>query len=51
VQRRLSQPTLRRIAEARPGSLSDMDRVADLGSARLERFGPAFLQVIAADGH
>jgi ATP-dependent DNA helicase RecQ len=47
----ISQPTLRRIAEARPGSLSDMDRVADLGSARLERFGPAFLQVIAADGH
>ena len=44
----LSQGTLRKIAEARPNTLSDLDRVADLGSARLERFGEAFLEVIRA---
>ncbi len=44
----LSQGTLRKIAEARPSTLSDLDRVADLGSARLERFGEAFLEVIRA---
>ncbi len=43
----LSQGTLRKIAEARPGTMSDLDRVADLGSARLERFGAAFLDVIS----
>ncbi len=42
----LGQGTLRRIAEARPSTLSDLDRIADLGSARLERFGEAFLAVI-----
>jgi ATP-dependent DNA helicase RecQ len=43
----LNQSTLRRIAEARPSTLSALDRVADLGAARLERFGDTFLAVIA----
>ncbi|MDR0809574.1 MAG: DNA helicase RecQ [Gemmobacter sp.] len=41
----LSQTSLRRIAEARPSTLSDLDRAGDLGPARLERFGEAFLAV------
>jgi ATP-dependent DNA helicase RecQ len=45
----LSPGTLRRIAESRPGSLSEMDRVGDLGAARLERFGAAFLAVIRGE--
>ncbi len=42
----LSSNTLRRIAEARPNSLSELDRVGDLGPAKLERFGDAFLEAI-----
>jgi ATP-dependent DNA helicase RecQ len=42
----IPQPTLRRIAEARPNTLHDLDRVADFGAARLDRFGPAFLQIL-----
>ncbi|MDP4034483.1 MAG: DNA helicase RecQ [Pseudorhodobacter sp.] len=42
----LSQSALRKIAEARPSTLSDLDRTADLGPAKLERFGAAFLAVI-----
>ncbi|THD85741.1 DNA helicase RecQ [Aliigemmobacter aestuarii] len=45
----LSQSALRKIAEARPSTLSDLDRVGDLGPAKLERFGPAFLAVIAEE--
>ncbi|WP_151718208.1 DNA helicase RecQ [Gemmobacter serpentinus] len=41
----LSQTTLRRIAEARPQTLADLDRAGDLGSARLDRFGAAFLEI------
>ncbi|RID92411.1 DNA helicase RecQ [Gemmobacter lutimaris] len=41
----LSQSALRRIAEARPSTLSDLDRVGDLGPARLDRFGEAFLSL------
>lgn len=41
----LSQTTLRKIAEARPGTLTDLDRVANLGPAGLDRFGPAFLDI------
>ncbi len=41
----LSQTTLRKIAEARPSTLSDLDRVGDLGPAKLERFGAAFLSI------
>jgi ATP-dependent DNA helicase RecQ len=42
----LSPGTLRRIAEARPSTLSELDRVGDLGPAKIERFGPAFLDVL-----
>ena len=42
----LSPGTLRRIAEARPSTLSDLDRVGDLGPAKIERFGTAFLEVL-----
>ena len=41
----LSQTTLRRIAEARPQTLADLDRAGDLGTARLDRFGTAFLEI------
>lgn len=41
----LSQSALRRIAEARPSTLSDLDRAGDLGPARLDRFGEAFLSL------
>jgi ATP-dependent DNA helicase RecQ len=43
----IGQPALRRIAAARPASLAELDRVADLGAARLDRFGAAFLAVVA----
>ncbi|MDT8857486.1 DNA helicase RecQ [Paracoccaceae bacterium Fryx2] len=42
----LSQNVLRRIAEARPSTLSDLDRVGDLGPQKIERFGAAFLAAI-----
>ncbi len=44
----LPPSALRRIAEARPSTLSGLDRAGDLGAARLERFGEAFLAVIRA---
>ncbi len=46
----LSPSVLRRIAEARPSTLPDLDRAGDLGPARLERFGEAFLAAIRAGG-
>ena len=42
----LSSGTLRKIAEARPSTLSDLDRVGDLGPQKIERFGEAFLEVL-----
>jgi ATP-dependent DNA helicase RecQ len=42
----LSPGILRRIAEARPSTLSELDRIGDLGPAKIERFGPAFLEVL-----
>ncbi|SNS70392.1 ATP-dependent DNA helicase RecQ [[Luteovulum] sphaeroides subsp. megalophilum] len=42
----LPQSTLRRIAEARPTTLADLDRVGDLGAQKIERFGEAFLDVL-----
>ncbi|RGP38099.1 DNA helicase RecQ [Pseudotabrizicola alkalilacus] len=42
----LSPGILRRIAEARPSTLSDLDRVGELGPAKIERFGTAFLDVL-----
>ena len=41
----LSQSALRRIAEARPATLAELDRAGDLGPAKLERFGPSFLAI------
>ena len=41
----LSQTSLRRIAEALPQTLDALDRAGDLGAAKLERFGEAFLAV------
>jgi ATP-dependent DNA helicase RecQ len=42
----LSQGSLRKIAEARPSTLTDLDRAGDLGPAKLERFGEAFLDIL-----
>ena len=42
----LSSGALRKIAEARPSTLSDLDRVGDLGPQKIERFGEAFLEVL-----
>ena len=42
----VSTGTLRKIAEARPSTLSDLDRVGDMGPAKIERFGPAFLDIL-----
>ena len=39
--------TLRQIAEQRPGTLSDLDRITGMGGQKTERFGAAFLQVLA----
>ncbi len=42
----LTSGALRKIAEARPSTLSDLDRVGDLGPQKIERFGAAFLDVL-----
>jgi ATP-dependent DNA helicase RecQ len=44
----LSPSLLRRIAERHPTTLSELDRVAELGPARMERFGAAFLEVLTS---
>lgn len=44
----LSPSILRRIAERKPTSLGELDRVAALGPARIERFGPALLAALLA---
>ncbi|ATI43187.1 DNA helicase RecQ [Pacificitalea manganoxidans] len=41
----LNATTLRQVAERRPATLAEMERM--LGAARAERFGPAFLDVLA----
>jgi ATP-dependent DNA helicase RecQ len=41
-----TQSSLRKIAEARPSTLSDLDRVGALGPQKIERFGPAFLEIL-----
>lgn len=38
--------TLRQIAESRPATLSDLDRISGLGAQKLDRFGAAFLEVL-----
>ncbi len=40
--------TLRKIAENRPRSLSEMERIGGMGEVKTERFGPAFLDVLQA---
>jgi len=42
-----SHATLRQIAEAKPGSLSDLDRISGMGGPKTERFGTAFLKVLS----
>ncbi|SNT21924.1 DNA helicase RecQ [Tropicimonas sediminicola] len=42
-----TQSTLRQIAERRPGSLDDLARIPGMGTQKVERFGPAFLEVLA----
>ena len=39
--------TLRGIAEARPGSLSELARVQGVGEAKLKRYGEAMLATVA----
>jgi ATP-dependent DNA helicase RecQ len=41
-----SSASLRKIAEARPSTLSDLDRAGALGPQKLERFGAAFLDIL-----
>ena len=41
----LPAATLRKIAEAHPTTLSDLDRAGNLGPQKLERFGDAFLAI------
>ncbi|MCO8143878.1 DNA helicase RecQ [Rhodovulum tesquicola] len=41
--------TLRHIAERRPASIEDMARLPGMGPAKADRFGPAFLQVLAGE--
>ncbi len=38
--------TLRQIAERRPSTLAELDRIQGMGEAKTERFGAAFLQVL-----
>ena len=38
--------SLRKIAEGRPSTLSDLDRVGALGPQKIERFGQAFLEIL-----
>jgi ATP-dependent DNA helicase RecQ len=40
--------TLREIAERRPGSMGELGRVGGVGGAKLERYGSAVLEVVAA---
>ncbi|QCH13902.1 DNA helicase RecQ [Synechococcus sp. CB0101] len=42
--------TLVELAAVRPGSLSELGRVSGIGTAKLERYGTALLEVLAAAG-
>ncbi len=42
-----TQTTLRQIAEQRPSTLQDLARIQGMGEPRLDRFGEAFLAVLA----
>ena len=41
--------TLRQIAESRPSTLSDLDRIAGMGEQKTLRFGEAFLAAVRGD--
>ena len=41
--------TLRKIAETRPGSLGALERVPGMGPAKADRFGEAFLAILAGE--
>ena len=41
---------LRAMALARPRSLPELGRIAGVGTAKLERYGEAFLEVLRAHG-
>jgi ATP-dependent DNA helicase RecQ len=43
----LSAPVLRRIAERKPRTLPDLARIPGVGEAHAERFGAAFLDILA----
>lgn len=45
-----SPATLRHIAERKPASLSELERIQGMDERRAERFGPAFLDVLRAAG-
>ncbi|WP_347311626.1 DNA helicase RecQ [Defluviimonas sp. SAOS-178_SWC] len=38
--------TLRKIAESRPGSLAELERIGGMGDQKAERFGSAFLAIL-----
>ncbi|MGB7322089.1 MAG: HRDC domain-containing protein, partial [Albidovulum sp.] len=40
--------TLKKIAEARPRTLAELERIAGVGSQKAERFGPTFLDILTA---
>lgn len=42
----VTHSTLRMIAERRPASLSDLERIQGMGEQKVERFGQAFLDVL-----
>lgn len=42
-----TQGTLRAVAERRPRTLVELERIQGMGPARAERFGPAFLAILA----
>jgi ATP-dependent DNA helicase RecQ len=44
-----SATTLRKIAEARPSTLAELEQIAGLGPQKIERFGPAFLDAIRGE--
>ncbi|MGB3315833.1 MAG: DNA helicase RecQ [Albidovulum sp.] len=42
--------TLRKIAEARPRTLAELERIQGMGEQKAERFGAAFLGVLTSEG-
>ncbi|MCB2110920.1 MAG: DNA helicase RecQ [Defluviimonas sp.] len=44
-----SHATLRKLAETRPRTLDDLERIAGVGAQKAERFGEIFLDILAAE--